>query len=82
MSEAYRMYEANKLLVSSDPTLTDAPKTAEITRLTHELEEEEARQGIVWHPIASVNVTNATTDGSAMLIDTTEKKNERKDKKS
>ena len=61
------MYEADKLLVLSDPTLTEARRSAEITRLTTELEQAEARQGITWRPVAGVVVTDVKVSGSATL---------------
>ncbi len=63
---AYRQYEGNKLIVTADPTLTEQQKVALITRLTSDLEEAEAALGLVWHPVADVNVT-ATSSGTTKL---------------
>ena len=61
--ELYRQYEADKLLLAADPTLTQAAREREITELTDELWEAERATGIRWRSIFRLEV-EATGDGS------------------
>ncbi|MDP9438714.1 MAG: hypothetical protein M3P49_08210 [Actinomycetota bacterium] len=63
LSRRYRLAVAD---VEADEGMTTDEKGEAITRLTDDLYAAEAELGIVWHPVASVNV-EATGDGSVEL---------------
>lgn len=69
---AYRLYEADKLLVNADPTLTSEEKANRITQLTDELFETEATLGVTWHSIGGVTVTATSSSTANFPIEETE----------
>lgn len=54
--ELYRQYEADKLLVDADLTLTQAAREQVMTRLTDEFLEAEQAAGIRWEPVGGFEV--------------------------
>jgi len=84
-NDKWAAYEADKLLLAADPTLTQRQKEQILTRLTDELvgaerqeilarfndelTEEEKAAGIRWRELFSVSVEDATEDGSGPIID-------------
>jgi hypothetical protein len=65
----YEDYEAAKLRVQLDEHLTKVEKEREITRLTHELQEEEQERAarIRWEIIAGFEAREASEGGSVKL---------------
>ena len=68
MNELYKQYEADKLLVNADPTLTAQQRADVLTQLTDDLLAAEEARGIRWQLLASVEV-QATQDGTARIGD-------------
>lgn len=66
--ELYKQYEADKLLVNADPTLTAQQRADVLTQLTDDLLAAEEARGIRWQLLASVEV-QATQDGTARIGD-------------
>jgi polyphosphate kinase 2 (PPK2 family) len=64
----YEDYEAAKLRVQLDEHLTKVEKEREITRLSHELQEEQERAAKVrWEIIAGFEAREASEGGSVKL---------------
>lgn len=65
----YEDYEAAKLRIQLDEHLTKVEKEREITRLTHELQEEEDERTarIRWEIIAGFEARDASEGGSVKL---------------
>jgi hypothetical protein len=63
----YDDYEAAKLRVHFDKHLTKVEKEQEITRLTHNLKEDERAAGIRWEIIAGFEARDASEGGSGQV---------------
>lgn len=63
----YGDYEAAKLRVQLDEHLTKVEKERKVTRLTHELQEEERAARIQWEIIAGFEAREASEGGSVKL---------------
>ncbi len=68
-SELWAAYEADCLLVRSDPTLTNVEKARIMTELYHKLLAAEEAAGIQWKELFTVSVEAATENGSSRIID-------------